>query len=412
MKTSVEIILLTAFLILLSASANAQDWTGWRGANRDGVIKGFAAPGTWPDKLNLKWKVQAGEGHSSPLVAGNRVYLHSRRAENEVVAAFDLSTGKELWSDSYPVSYTMHPAATGHGKGPKSTPVASDGKLYSFGITGIISCYTLQNGKLRWRKDFTGQYKTTSPYFGTAMSPVVAGSLLIAHVGGHDSGALTAFNTETGEIKWTWKGDGPGYASPIVVEIDGLSQIVTQSQQNIIGIALATGELLWKIPFDTAYVQNIVTPLVYQKTLILSGIDKGVFAVRVFKQGKEWKTETLWHNKAVSMYMSSPVMSGDLLFGLSHKNKGQYFCLDAKTGKTLWTSEPRQGENSAILLAGDLLFLLGDDAEMTIIRKSATGFEAVKKYSVAESATWAHPVVLRNQIIVKDVSSLALWSID
>lgn len=413
MKTSIRIsLLIIAVSTLLNQSVEAQDWTGWRGASRDGVVSGFAARTSWPDALKLKWKILAGEGHASPVVSGGRVYLHSRRGEQEVVAAFDLSTGKEIWSDKYPVSYTMHPAATGHGKGPKSTPVISNGKLYTLGITGIISCYTLQDGKLRWRKDFAGQYKTSSPYFGTAMSPLVDGSTLIAHVGGHDSGALTALNTETGEIKWTWKGDGPGYASPIAVDIDGTHQIVTQSQQNIIGIDAATGELLWKIPFDTEYVQNIITPVVYQKTLIFSGINKGVFAVKVSKLNNRWQTETLWHNKDVAMYMSSPVLSGDLLLGLSHKNKGQYFCLDARTGKTLWTSEPRQGENAAILTAGDLLFMLGDDAELIVARVNLSAFQVIKKFSVAEGATWAHPVILKNQIIVKDVSMLALWSLD
>lgn len=413
MKTSIKILLLISIISTLStSSANAQDWTGWRGANRDGVVTGFAPRNPQPDALKLKWKVTVGEGHASPLVTGNRIYLHSRRGEDEVAAAFDLATGKELWSDKYPVSYTMNPAATGHGKGPKSTPVISNGKLYTLGITGIVSCYSLQDGKLRWRKDFAGQYKTTSPYFGTSMSPMVDSGNLIVHIGGHDSGALVALNAETGEIKWTWKGDGPGYASPIALELDGLRQIVTQSQENIIGIALATGELLWKIPFDTAYTQNIITPVVYQKMLILSGLDKGVFAVKVSRQGNRWQTETVWRNDALPMYMSSPVISGDLLFGLTHKNKGQYFCLDARTGKTLWTSEPRRGENAAILLAGDLLFLLNDDAELILARKSATGFEQVRKYTVAESATWAHPVILKNQIIVKDVSSLALWNID
>ena len=390
----------------------AQDWPGWRGPARDGIITSFSAPQTWPDQLKVKWKLQVGAGHSSPVVVGRRVYLHSRQDEKEIVSSFDLDTGKPLWQDGYAVSYTMNPAATGHGKGPKSTPVFSNGKLYTLGITGIISCYDAAAGKLVWRKEFSKEFKNTSPYFGTAMSPVVDRGLLIAHVGGHDSGALIAFDAETGNVKWKWNGDGPGYASPIVVELEGTRQVVTQTQQNIVGVSAATGELLWQIPFTTEYVQNIVTPVAYKQTLILSGLDKGTMAIKVVKRGNKWATEQIWQNSQVSMYMNSPVVSGDYLFGLSHKRKGQFFCIDARTGETLWTSEGREGDNAAMLAASSVLFLLTDDAELTIAKSNAKAFEPLKKYTVAQSPTWAHPVVLGNRILIKDASTLALLSLE
>ncbi len=112
------------------------------------------------------------------------------------------------------------------------------------------------------------------------------------------------------------------------------------------------------------------------------------------------------------MYMNSPILSGDMMFGLSHKNRGQFFCLDASTGKTLWTSEGRQGENAAMLMAGELMFLLTNDADLILARKSAKAFEIVKRYRVAESPTWAHPVITGNRILIKDASTLALWSLD
>jgi outer membrane protein assembly factor BamB len=400
-------------VLLLAACAErgfAQDWPQWRGPGRDGALAGFTEPKAWPESLKQKWKITVGVGHSSPVVVGSRVFLISRQGEDEVVAGFDLATGKQLWQDRYPVAYQMNPAARGHGKGPKSTPVVSGGKLYTLGITGILSCYDAATGKLRWRKEFSRQFKTTSPLFGTAMSPIVDRGLLIAHVGGHDQGALTAFDAETGEVKWSWTGDGPGYASPIVVEVEGVRQVITQTQQNIVGVSAVNGELLWKIPFTTEYVQNIVTPLFYQGVLIYSGINKGTTAVRVAKRGQVWSAEPFWRNPDVAMYMNSPVASGDLLFGLSHRNKGQFFCLDTKTGRTLWTSTGREGENAAILSAREVLFLLTNDADLIVARKSARGFEPIKKYHVAESPTWAHPVVAGNQILIKDAESLALWS--
>ena len=191
---------LLAFILLgpMFQTGFTQDWPRWRGASGDGVVTGFIAPKSWPDQLKQRWKIAAGVGHSSPLVVGPRVYLHSRQGENEVAAAYDLNTGKTIWQDSYPVAYTMNPAATGHGKGPKSTPVHSNGKLYTFGITGVLSCYDAAKGKLLWRKDFAKQFKTTSPDFGVATSPIVDRGLLIVHVGGDNNGALKVFDAATG----------------------------------------------------------------------------------------------------------------------------------------------------------------------------------------------------------------------
>ena len=161
------------------------------------------SPKVWPDKLKKIWKVQVGLGHSSPVFVGRRVYLLSRQEENEVASCFDLDTGKLLWKDSYPTPYMMNPAAVSHGKGPKSTPVVYHNMLYTFGISGILSCYDTATGKLRWRKEFSKQFKATSPFYGAATSPIVHSGLLIVHAGGNNSGALTAFDADTGDVKWS-----------------------------------------------------------------------------------------------------------------------------------------------------------------------------------------------------------------
>jgi len=401
-----------ALFILFFQNIFAQDWPQWRGANRDGVVTGFTAPKTWPDQLKQIWKAPVGVGHSSPLVIGARVYLHSRQAENEVVAAYDLKTGKTIWQDSFPIAYTMHHAAAGHGKGPKSTPVYSSGRLYTLGITGVLSCYDEAKGKLLWRKDFDKQFKSTSPDYGAAASPIVDRGLLIAYVGGAGSGALKAFDAATGEEKWSWNGDGPGYATPIVVDIAGVRQIVTQSQQNIISVRADDGSLLWRIPFTTEWEQNIVTPIQYKDLMIFSGLNKGVFAVRVGRRDNEWVTDTVWQNKEVSMYMNSPLLRGAFLFGMSHKNKGQFFCLDAASGKTLWTGDPRQGENAAMLIAGETIFSLTNDADLIVTNASDKGAKVIKKYRVSEKPTWAHPAIVGNNILIKDETTLALWRLE
>jgi len=386
------------------------DWPQWRGPNRDGVVAG--EPANWPEKLNLKWKIAVGEGHASPILAGASAYVFTRLNDAETISSVDPASGKLRWQQHYPAPYQMNPAATGHGQGPKSTPLYSNGRVYTLGINGILSCFDAETGQLRWRKDFAQQYKEGAPDFGTAMSPVVDNGLLIVYVGGTKLGALTAFEAATGAVKWTWDGDSPAYASPIVVDLGGVRQVVTQSKSNIVGVAAATGKVLWTIPFKTQYDQNIVTPVRYKDTLIFSGIDKGVFAVRLAHVGDKWSTQTVWQNKDVAMYMNSPVLAGDLLFGFSHLKKGQIFCLDARTGAIGWTGSPRGGDSAAMLASASTLYVLTPDAKIMVARPTPKGLGEIRKYEVAESATWAHPVVLEDGLLIKDVKTLARWSVN
>ena len=390
----------------------AQDWPQWRGPNRDGTLASFAEPKTWPDQLKPKWRVNVGIGYSTPLLVNKRIYVLARQGDMEVVRCLDFDTGNRIWSDAYAAPYTMNPAARAHGMGPKSTPLFHAGKLFTLGISGILSSYEAESGKLRWRREFSAEFKSTSPLFGTATSPVAEGGLVIAHVGGHDSGALTAFDADTGKTVWAWNGDGPAYASPIVVTLGGIRQIVTQSQKYIVGVSAVDGKLLWNLPFATAYVQNIITPLLFKDTLIVSGLDKGVMALKLALSDGKWQAEKVWENPAVAFYMSNPVLHNQVLFGMSHKNRGQFVALDATTGKTLWTTAGREGENAALLSAGDKLFLLTDAAELIVARASGAAFEPLRRYTVAGSPTWANPLLSGKCLLVRDAGSLALWSFE
>ncbi len=405
-------LILGLFLIGLVGTAMAQDWPQWRGPGRDGAVVGFVPPKTWPERLKPVWKIAAGEGHSSPVVVGGRVFQHSRLGEQEVVASYELATGKEIWKDSYPVPYQMNSAATGHGKGPKSTPALSGGRIYTLGITGTLSCYETANGQLRWRKDFASQFKKTSPEFGTSMSPVVDRGLVILHVGGPGQGALMALDALTGAVKWSWNGDGPAYASPIAVNAGGVRQIVTQTQQSIIGVAETDGQLLWNIPFKTDHEQNSVTPIAAKDLIIVSGLNHGLIALRPVKRGAVWAADRVWQNTEASLYMNSPVVHGDTLFGFSHRNKGQYFSLEVSTGKTLWVGDGRQGENAALLVAGDLLFVLDNEGRLTVFSANARLAAPIRQYKVADNPTWAHPVILPGRFLIKDQGSLTLWNLE
>ncbi len=394
-------------MLASAASLFAADWTEWRGPKRDGTLS--AEPAVWPAKLRKQWEITVGEGHSSPIFAGGSIYQFARTGAQEIVYCLDPATGKERWRQKYDAPYSVNVAAFKHGAGPKSTPVYAAGKLYTLGISGILTSFDAETGKVRWRKDYASQFKQTSPAFGVSMSPIVDSGLLIVHLGGDGNGAILALDAATGESKWSWNEDGPAYASPVAVELGGVRQVVTQTQHNIVGLAESSGKLLWKIPFTTAHEQNNVTPLVYKDTLILSGLDKGTMAVRLEQSGGQWTPKTVWETKDASMYMSSPVLSGDLLFGFSHFKKGQLFCLDAATGAVKWLGSPRQGENAALLASRTSLVAMLNDGELVVAKPAAAGFQEIHRYTVAENPVWAHPLVMTDGVIIKDVRTLTRW---
>jgi outer membrane protein assembly factor BamB len=408
----IAVLLLTIVNACLAAFA-ADDWPQWRGPNRDGQVSGAAIPAVWPKTLKQEWKVNVGVGHSSPVLSNGKIYVFARQGEEEVLLCLDQATGKEIWRASKAVAYKIHPAAQGHGKGPKSTPVVSNGTVCTFGISGVLSCYDAQTGKQKWQREFSKQYSNTSPLYGTAMSPLIDGDRLIAHVGGHDKGALTAFDLETGAVKWTNDADGPAYASPILVKLGDIKQVVTFTQKELVGVDAGTGKLLWKLPAKSEYDTNSVTAIPYKDTLIIAREGQGVTAIRFTTQagGLAWTPREVWKNTDYEMYMNSPVLQGNQLFGLSVKQKGQFFAIDADTGKSIWQSPGRMGENAAILnLGGKVLLLLTNDANLIVQPLSAKVYEPVAQYSVASSETWAHPLVIGSRVLVKDESSLTSWS--
>ena len=392
--------------IVGAAQGPAANWPQWRGPARNGVAV-FTAPATWPASLTRRWEVAVGAGHSSPVIAGDRVVVHARQGEREVTRAFDLKTGKELWRTDYAAPYTMNSAARGHGPGPKSTPVVADGRVFTFGISGILSAHDVATGKLLWRANAP----PAPPEFGTAMSPIVDGPVIIAHLGANDTGALSAFDTATGAVRWRWTGDGPAYASPVIADVAGTRQIITQSENAVIGIHAANGQLLWQVPFKTSFDQNSITPLVVNDMVIYSGLENGTTAVRLVRKGTAWSATPAWKNEQVSMYMSSPVVSGGTLFGLSHRNRGQFFAIDLAAGKTLWTTAGREGDNASVVVAGDFLLLSTTNAELIVARANRGRFDEVKRYTIADSAVWAHPAVAGTLILVKDVDKLICWSL-
>jgi len=209
-----------ALLAVICSIANSLQAQGWRGPTRDGVVQGCDLPKEWPDKLAQKWSLEVGTGHSSPIVADGMIYQFSRQDDQETLRCVDM-TGKEVWKQSYDAPYKMNNAARGHGKGPKSTPWVGEDRIFTLGIDGIFQCRARTDGKLLWQAG--DDLPNGSPLYGAATSPLGAiGNVCLIHLGKHKQGAFVAFEAATGKVRGRWDGDGPAYASPVVMDFDGV----------------------------------------------------------------------------------------------------------------------------------------------------------------------------------------------
>ncbi len=353
--------------------------------------------------------MEIGEGYATPVLVGTSVYTFTRQGGDEVIRALDAETGREIWQTSYPAPFSFEAAAEPHGPGPKATPTYADGSLYTLGLGGVVTAFEASTGRQLWQVP----EPSVVPLYGTAVSPLVDRGLVIVHVGGHSQGALTAFNTSTGEMTWAWDGDGAFVRVPFCSgpgRNASNHHIESGERNRSVGIDRRTP--LAAAPSAPASRQNVIDPILVNDTVIVSGFQEPVSAFRVAREQDEWTTEDVWENRETSLYMTNPVLVDGALFGLSSRNSGQYFLLDVATGETLWTSVGRQASNAAIVKAGDILFVLQDDGELIVGKANRTGFEEAQRYDVADRATWAQPVISGNRVFVKDVSTLALWTFD
>src|SRR5262249_10003173 len=241
-------------LLLAATSTWAQDWPQWRGPNRDNKVTGFTAPKTWPKELTKKWKVSVGQGHASPVLVGEKIYVFSRQGGDEVISCLDASSGNVIWKDKYATQPATGVAGGIHA-GPRSTPAVAEGKICTLGVRGILSCLDAANGKVMWRKD-TEDW----PRFFTAASPVIVDGLCIAFLGGDDGGELTAYDLASGKSKWKWTGENPAYGSSALMTVAGTKQLVTLTSGALVGINVADGKLAWRVRFAGKY--NNGTPII------------------------------------------------------------------------------------------------------------------------------------------------------
>lgn len=397
---------LISFSLAIVPIANAQEWSQWRGPQRNGMIPASHTPKAWPEALQRVWRVETGEGYASPLVAKGKVFVHSRQDPEEIVMALDYATGKTLWQQKYAAPFTKNQYAVKMAKGPNATPLLAGNRLFTLGVTGILNAWDTATGKSLWTKDFSKTVDTSKLFCGTAASPLLVDGLVVVQVGSDiHGGQILALDPASGATRWEWKGLGPGYASPVIVDAGGTQQIVAMTEGSMVGLD-SKGAELWSTPFPDEWHENIVTPIWTGTHLIVSGPRQGTHAYSLAQTGGKWQATEAWKNADVTMYMSSPVFGDGLIYGLSEKRKGQFVALDAKTGAVRWITEGREGEHASVMLTPGNLVYLTNNADLIIARRNTAKFEVDKKYDVAESATWATPVFLGNDLLVRDATGL------
>lgn len=376
------------------------DWPQWRGKNRDGVVVDFAVPATLPRNLDKAWSIDVGTGHSSPVLSGGIVIVHTGDGSRETIRGIDSKTGKEQWAHHYNVATEKIAAVVGrYEKSPRSTPAIAGDRVIAMGASGFVTCLNRESGKVLWTNDFRNDFPVAYPEFGASASPLVVNSLVIVHVGGPQGGMLTALKLDTGEPVWSLKDDGPSYSSAIEVAAGkDKTMLVTQTQKTFVGISMQ-GKRAWEIPFETPYMQNIITTTAAKDVLITGGTSRPLQGFRIQENGK---LKRIWENKTHSIYMNSPVVINGMLVGVSEKDKGHLFAVDPETGKTLWKKFQRLGENCAILVCDRTLAVMTDSGKLTFLKVSKTDVEVIQEYSLTNEPVTTHPILDSGWIFVKD----------
>ncbi len=402
-----RLIAVVLFMFGFTQSTGAQDWTQWRGPTRDGLVPAANVPVSWPDSLRRAWRIEIGEGYSSPIVADGRVFVHSRRDPDEIVMAIELTSGKILWQQKYPATFEKNRYATKMAKGPNATPLVMGNRLFTLGITGVLTTWDTVTGRQLWRKDFSKTVDTSKLFCGTSASPLLLDNRVVVQIGSDiHGGQILALDPSNGATKWEWRGHGPGYASPVVFDIAGKMQIVTMTDSSIVGLEAKTGSQLWYVPFLDEWHENIATPVWTGSLLIVSGTRQGTHAFALQQSNGKWEATEVWKNAEVAMYMSSPVYADGLIYGHSARQKGQFVALDAKTGAIRWATEGREGWHASVLLTPRHVVYLTNGADLVVARRNTTTFEIERRYDVADAEIFAMPVLLGADVVVRDATGI------
>ena len=396
--------------LLLAPLAIAADWPQWLGPKRDGSSPEKVSP--WKEPLKILWRQPVGEGNSAPIVGEGRVFLHFKVKDKleEQITAYDAKSGKLLWQSPYKRTALK----TLYGNGPRATPAYADGKIYTYGITGLLSCFETDKGKLEWQVDTADVLSPKPLIFGPSCSPLVVGKSVLMNIGGKGS-SIVAFDKEFGKIQWMKLNDGASYASPILIRKN--KEAVFLTEQSLVGVKPDDGSLLWRFPFKDPYLESSTTPVRAGGLLIGSSIGLGTVGLRLEKkEGKITPTE-VWKQPKLTCYFSTPIAVGkDQFYAVvgeislnpfaKKKPKAKLCCVETQTGKTLWTKENVGTYHASLLRTGDnKLLMLEEGGDLVLLDPNPKEYRELARSKICGS-TWAHPALANSRLYVRDGKEL------
>jgi outer membrane protein assembly factor BamB len=387
-----------------SAHATKNYWTNFRGPNLDGRYDEMAVVTSWPAPgLTPIWKQPIGVGYGSFTVADGRAYTLEQRRRQEVVAAYDFATGRELWTQGWNAEYT-----DSTGDGPRTTPTWDEGRLYALGATGELRCLDAKTGAVIWGKNILNDNQAGNLQWAMAASPLVVDDKVIVLPGGTANKSVVAYNKMTGAPVWKSQSDTAAYVSPMLVTLAGRRQILVVSANRVFGLAPEDGALLWSQSWDTDMGINVSQPIVVDKNrfFISSGYGKGAALVELSGSGKSFNARTVWENINMKNKFNSSVLHQGYVYGL---DEGILTCVDVNTGERKWKGG-RYGYGQVLVASGNLI-VMSDKGELALVRATPDQYSELARFQALEGQTWNYPAIAGGRLLVRNASQMAAYNI-
>ena len=387
------------------AAATARNyWTNFRGPARDGRYEERAIKTSWPaGGLKPMWKQPVGGGYSSFVVADGAAYTIEQRRGQEVVAAYQVETGRELWTHGWAALFQ-----DSTGDGPRSTPTWDEGRLYALGALGELRCLDARSGKLIWNKNILADNGAENLPWAMAASPLVVDDKVIVLPGGAGGKSVVAYHKLTGAPVWKVQGDRQSYTSPSLATLNGRRQILVVSASRLMGLAPENGALLWSHPWPTSMGINVSQPLVVgrNRVFISAGYGKGASLVEISPAGGGFAARALWENINLKTKFNSPVYHNGHVYGL---DEGILTCVDVETGERKWKGG-RYGYGQVVLASGHLI-VTTEEGEVVLVKADPAQHTEVAKFAALEGKTWNVPALANGRLLVRNASEMACYNL-
>ena len=386
----------------VSAAAEPRaSWPGFRGPDRNDVIRGVRIETDWSGSPPVElWRRKIGPGWSSFAVRGDFLYTQEQRGEDEVVACYKATTGEPVWRHRDSARFWESNA----GAGPRGTPTVSKGRVYTFGATGIVNALDASNGAVVWSRNAATDTGVKVPGWGFASSPLVVNDVVIVAA----SGRLVAYDVATGKPRWFGPERGGSYSSPHLMTIGGITQVLLQDGEGAISVAPTDGALLWEHGWPGV---PIVQPArTADGDLLINTADMsggaGTRRIAVTRGPEGWTVEERWTSRGLKPYFNDFVVHKGHAFGFDGSILA---CIGLEDGGRKWKGG-RYGHGQLLLLPDqDLLLVLSEEGELALVRATADQFTELGRVPAIEGKTWNHPVLVGDVLLVRNGEEMAAF---